>query len=88
MVEFYADLKLMMQQQMKLMEAITAKLSLSAQSPSTVPQSVDHAISSITEFLFDPGANVTFDSWYKRYEDLFTVDLSEQDDVWKVQLLL
>ena len=65
---------------MKLMEAITAKLSLSTQPPSTVPQLVDHTISSITEFLFDPEANVKFDSWYKRYEDLFTVDLSEQDD--------
>ena len=78
----------MMQQQIKLMEAITTKPSLSAQPPSTVPQSVDHTISSITEFLFDPVANVTFDSWYKRYEDLFNVDLSEQDDAWKVRLLL
>ena len=76
MVEFYADLKLMMQQQMKLMEAITAKLSLSTQPPSTVPQSVDHTINSITEFLFHPEPNVTFHSWYKRSEDLFTVDLS------------
>ena len=88
MVEFYADLKHMMQHQMKLMEAITAKLSVPAQPPSTLPQSVDHTIGSIAEFLFDPEANVTFDSWYKRYEDLFTIDLSEQDDAWKVRLLL
>ena len=62
MVEFYADLKLMMQRKMKLMEAITAKLSLCAQPPSAVLQSIDHTISSISEFLFDPEASVTFDS--------------------------
>ena len=88
MVEFYADQKLMMQQEMKLMEVITAKLSLFAQPPSTVPRSVDHTISGITEFLFDTEANVTFDPWYKRYEDLFTVDLSEQDDTWNMRCLL
>ena len=51
----------MMQQQMNLMEAITAKHSFSAQPPSTVSQSVDHTIRRITEFLFDLEANVTFD---------------------------
>ena len=39
---------------MKVMEAITAKLSLSAQPPSIFPHSVDHNISSITKWLFDP----------------------------------
>ncbi|BHF86025.1 hypothetical protein SprV_ctg2002920300, partial [Sparganum proliferum] len=29
-----------------------------------------------------------FDSWYKRYEDMFSVDLAAQDDAWKVRLLL
>nr|VZI19336.1 unnamed protein product [Spirometra erinaceieuropaei] len=33
-------------------------------------------------------AHITFDSWYKRYEDLFSVDLAAQDDAWKVRLLL
>ncbi|BHF70625.1 hypothetical protein SprV_0301367900 [Sparganum proliferum] len=51
-------------------------------------QSVDHIAGSITEFLYDPQAHITFDSWYKRYEDLFSVDLAAQDDAWKVRLLL
>ncbi|BHF67669.1 hypothetical protein SprV_0301069700 [Sparganum proliferum] len=51
-------------------------------------QSVDHIAGSITEFLYDPQVHITFDSWYKRYEDLFSVDLAAQDDAWKVRLLL
>ncbi|CAH8585332.1 unnamed protein product, partial [Dicrocoelium dendriticum] len=39
-------------------------------------------------FLYDAKAGVTFESWYKRYVDLFTVDLACQDGAWKVRLLL
>nr|VZI45565.1 unnamed protein product [Spirometra erinaceieuropaei] len=56
MADEYADLEQMLQQQLKLMEALTA--------------------------------HITFDSWYKRYEDLFSVDLAAQDDAWEVRLLL
>ncbi|VDL92977.1 unnamed protein product [Schistocephalus solidus] len=56
MADDYADLKQMLQQQLKLIEALTA--------------------------------HITFDSWYKRYEDLFSVNLAAQDDAWKVRLLL
>ncbi|VDL90060.1 unnamed protein product [Schistocephalus solidus] len=38
--------------------------------------------------LNDPQAHITFDSWYKRYEDLFSVDPAALDDAWKVRLLL
>ncbi|VDK79585.1 unnamed protein product [Dibothriocephalus latus] len=51
-------------------------------------QSVDSIASSITAFLFDPRAQVTFDSWYKLYVDLFSVDLAAEEDAWKVWLLL
>nr|VZI35223.1 unnamed protein product [Spirometra erinaceieuropaei] len=91
MADEYADLKQMLQQQLKLMEALTVKLSNSSMGqPSTAggSQSVDHIAGSITEFLYDPQAHITFDSWYKRYEDLFSVDLAAQDDAWKVRLLL
>ncbi|XP_017484186.1 PREDICTED: uncharacterized protein K02A2.6-like [Rhagoletis zephyria] len=44
--------------------------------------------SSITEFCFDPESNLTFDMWYARYEDLFTVDAAKLDDAAKVRLLL
>nr|VZI33584.1 unnamed protein product [Spirometra erinaceieuropaei] len=91
MADEYADLKQMLQQQLKLMEALTVKLSNSSMGQSSAAggsQSVDHIAGSITEFLYDPQAHITFDSWYKRYEDLFSVDLAAQDDAWKVRLLL
>ena len=59
------------------MEAVTAKLSPSAEPRSTISQSVYHIISSVIELFFDLKGIAWFDSWYKRYEDLFTVDLSE-----------
>ena len=43
---------------------------------------------SISEFVYDPEANVTFDTLFRRYEGLFRVDLSDKDDAWKVRLLL
>ncbi|BHF85153.1 hypothetical protein SprV_1002831400 [Sparganum proliferum] len=91
MADEYADLKQMLQQQLKLMEALTVKLSNSSMGQSSAAggsQSVDHIAGSITEFLYDPQAYITFDSWYKRYEDMFSVDLAAQDDAWKVRLLL
>ncbi|BHF67895.1 hypothetical protein SprV_0301092400 [Sparganum proliferum] len=91
MADEYADLKQMLQQQLKLMEALTVKLSNSSMGQSGAAggsHSVDHIASSITEFLYDPQAHITFDSWYKRYEDLFSVDLAAQDDAWKIRLAL
>ncbi|BHF81926.1 hypothetical protein SprV_0802506100 [Sparganum proliferum] len=86
MADEYADLKQMLQQQLKLMEALTVKLSNSNTGQSSAAggsHSVDLIAGSITEFLYDPQAHITFDSWYKRYEDLFSVDLAAQDDAWK-----
>ncbi|BHF76518.1 hypothetical protein SprV_0501961600 [Sparganum proliferum] len=91
MADEYADLKQMLQQQLELMEALTVKLSKSSMGQSSAgggSQSVDHIAGSIIEFLYDPQAQITFDSWYKRYQDLFSVDLAAQDDAWKVRLLL
>nr|VZI32039.1 unnamed protein product [Spirometra erinaceieuropaei] len=83
MADEYAGLKQMLQQQLKLMEALTIKLSNSSMGQSSAAgglHSVNHIASSITEFLHDPQAHNTFDSWYNRYEDLFSVDLATQDD--------
>nr|VZI34880.1 unnamed protein product [Spirometra erinaceieuropaei] len=89
MADEYADLKQMLQQQLKLMEALTVKLSNSFMGQSSAAggsQSVDHIAGSIIEFLYDPQAHITFESWYKRYEDLFSVDLAAKDDAWNVQV--
>ncbi|VDL90102.1 unnamed protein product [Schistocephalus solidus] len=91
MADGYADLKQMLQQQLKLMEALTVKLSNSSMDQSSAAcgsESINHITGSSTEFLYDPQAHITFDSWYKRYEDFFSVDLAAQDNAWMVRLLL
>ncbi|BHF63693.1 hypothetical protein SprV_0200668700 [Sparganum proliferum] len=68
MVDEYAIWKQMMQQQqkqLKLVEALTVKLSNASMGQSSADdgsKSVDHIAGSITEFLYDPQAYITFDS--------------------------
>ncbi|VDM05037.1 unnamed protein product [Schistocephalus solidus] len=59
----------MLQQRLKLMEALTVKLSNSSMGQSNITygsQSIDHTAGSITEFLYDPQVIINFYSWYKR----------------------
>lgn len=49
---------------------------------------VESLSNSITEFSYDPEAGVIFDTWFARYEDLFSVDAQQLDDAAKVRLLL
>ncbi|CAH8541265.1 unnamed protein product [Schistosoma intercalatum] len=84
-----AKLEKLIEQQLKLMEMIT-QTHISSRVPTTptIPESVDGITSGISEFLYDPDANITFDTWFRRYEDLFKVDFADRDDSWKVRLLL
>ena len=85
------DLKLILQQQMRLMEILSDRLSSSTLGQPGATSSVtsgEQAANSISEFMFDPLANITFDSWFKRYEDLFQVEFAIRDDAWKCRLLL
>ena len=83
------DLKQMLQAQMRLMETLTAHLSsLSASSATRDQPSIDHIGRNIPEFIYDSDAGVTFDSWFKRHEDVFSIELSGREDVTKVRLLL
>ncbi|BHF77196.1 hypothetical protein SprV_0502029900 [Sparganum proliferum] len=73
----------MLRQQLKLMEALIVKLSNFSMDQSSAAgrsQSADRIAGNITEVLYDPEAHITFDSWCKRHEDLFSVDLAAQDD--------
>ena len=81
-------LKRLFEQQLKLMEMLAQMRVPTPAVPSAIPQSADGLANSISEFVYDPEANVTFDTWFRRYEDLFRVDLSDKDDAWKVRLLL
>ncbi|VDQ15265.1 unnamed protein product, partial [Trichobilharzia regenti] len=40
------------------------------------------------EFVYVPDANVTFDTWFRKYKYPFRVDFADKDDAWKVRLLL
>ncbi|VDQ01713.1 unnamed protein product [Trichobilharzia regenti] len=74
-----------MEHELKLIEML-AGLQMSRAADSSTAN--DNIGSSILEFVYDPDANVMFDTWFRRYEDLFRVDFTDKDDAWKVQLLL
>ncbi|VDP52709.1 unnamed protein product [Schistosoma curassoni] len=54
----------------------------------TTAPSVDGIANSISEFHYNADSSVTSDMWFRCYEDLFKFDLANQDDAWKVRLLL
>ncbi|CAH8580239.1 unnamed protein product [Schistosoma turkestanicum] len=87
-----SKLELLLEQQLKLMQMLTdIKISSSTQpssSDATTAPSVDGIADSIAKFHYDPDANFTFDMWFRRYEDVFKFDFANQDDAWKVRLLL
>lgn len=39
-------------------------------------------------FCYDPDSNLTFDSWYKRYESIFTIEIANWQPAAKIRLLL
>ncbi|KER23573.1 hypothetical protein T265_08565 [Opisthorchis viverrini] len=41
---------------------------------------VNQIANSITEFHYDLDAGRTFDSWFRRYEDIFAVELKNKSD--------
>ncbi|VDD84470.1 unnamed protein product [Mesocestoides corti] len=43
----------------------------SSQAASASTPSIDGLINSISEFFYDPENGVTYESWYRRYDDLF-----------------
>ncbi|VDM00590.1 unnamed protein product, partial [Schistocephalus solidus] len=71
---------LQQQQQLKLIETIQI-----IHGANRAPL-VNHSAGSITEFLYDPQTRITFDFWYKRYEDLFSVDQAAQEDARNLRL--
>lgn len=82
-----SKLELLLEQQLKLMELLIQSKAVAP--PSTSAQNSNELLArSIIDFLFDVDNNVTFDTWYRRYEDMFNVDFAQQDDAWKVRLLL
>nr|CAX83703.1 Gag-Pol polyprotein [Schistosoma japonicum] len=87
-----SKMELLMEQQFKLIQMLAETKIASTCSPSTstttIAPSIDGVANSIAEFHYDPDSNITFDMWFRRYEDLFKFDFATQDDAWKVRLLL
>ncbi|VDP10974.1 unnamed protein product [Heligmosomoides polygyrus] len=42
----------------------------------------------IAPFVYDPDADLTFESWYRRYDDISNVDVTGLDERTRVRLLL
>nr|CAX83704.1 Gag-Pol polyprotein [Schistosoma japonicum] len=79
------------QSQIRIMETLMQKMLLNQQNRSSSELQLSHnesVINSINEFHFDGAAGVTFDSWFKKYEDMFRIDLCRLDDASKVRVLL
>ncbi|CAH8492812.1 unnamed protein product [Dicrocoelium dendriticum] len=75
--------------QRQLLELLSQKLNIQSESPTTTARpSVDALAASITEFVFDGLNGLTFESWFLKYEVIFSMELTDQDDVWEVCLLL
>ncbi|CAH8633842.1 unnamed protein product [Schistosoma margrebowiei] len=76
--------------QMRMMEMLTQKMNLDQKEVTVDPfkSHVDQIVNSIHEFNFDGSAGITFETWFKIYEDLFKVDLKNLDDAAKVRILL
>lgn len=49
---------------------------------------MDTISNSISTFTYDADSGLTFESWYNRHEDAFTIDGKELDDASKTRLLL
>lgn len=77
--------------QLKLIETLTQKLNIQSTAsikPETSRPLIETISNSITDFHYDPAAGVHFDSWFRKYEDSFRLELAETDDAQKVRLLL
>ncbi|VDO90758.1 unnamed protein product [Heligmosomoides polygyrus] len=48
----------------------------------------DALVGRIAPFIYDPDADLTFESFYRRYDDVFSVDATGLDEPTRVRLLL
>ena len=73
---------------MRLIEKLTQKMSLQQEMTSPSTTTIDMVVNSICEFQFDATSGLTFDCWFKKYEDVFNIELAQIADDQKVRLLL
>uniref|UniRef100_A0A1I7XDM4 Reverse transcriptase domain-containing protein n=1 Tax=Heterorhabditis bacteriophora TaxID=37862 RepID=A0A1I7XDM4_HETBA len=71
-------------QQIQTKELISSNQNISMKG-STLMESLANSIS---EFAFEPEAGCTFETWFKRYKDVFIIDAASLDDAARVRLIL
>ncbi|VDP88761.1 unnamed protein product [Echinostoma caproni] len=72
-----------------MIEIILQRLSSIPNPTKPVKQSIsiDAVAAMITEFVYGPDAGTEFDSWFKRWEDVFRFEFADVDGGWMVRLL-
>ncbi|XP_055604188.1 uncharacterized protein K02A2.6-like [Uranotaenia lowii] len=84
--------QMLQQQQQFIQQQLTqfrdALLAINVQVPSNPEIILDSLANNVKEFRFDPESNITFATWYGRYDDLFEKDAARLDDPAKVRLLM
>lgn len=81
-----ANMKKMLQTQLDPMGALTpriANLTIAYSSPEILS---DVLLYPMTDFFHDPQAGIGFESWFKQYQNMFAVDLADEDDKSNVRL--
>nr|CDJ96596.1 Conserved hypothetical protein [Haemonchus contortus] len=81
------------QQFQQLLMALTEALKGQQMAKSTsqameADRSFDILAGRIAEFSYDPDADLTFEAWYQRHQDIFTVDAQMLDEPTRVRLFL
>lgn len=74
------------QQSAFIQQQENALRNIQVQLPSNPEAILDSLASNVKEFRYDAENNVTFSSWFSRYEELFTKDASRLDDQAKVAI--
>lgn len=72
-----------------VLRSVPQQQSLQSTPPTVEPvRHFDLIAGRIAQFVFDPEADLTFEAWYRRHEDIFQVDAKALDDATRVRLLL
>uniref|UniRef100_A0A5S6QND2 RNA-directed DNA polymerase n=1 Tax=Trichuris muris TaxID=70415 RepID=A0A5S6QND2_TRIMR len=80
----------LLQQQSESLQATLEMLTrlLAPRTAENRQPSMDNLANNISEFCYDPDNGSTFDAWFTRYEDIFTIECGQMEDAAKVRLVL
>uniref|UniRef100_A0A5S6Q443 RNA-directed DNA polymerase n=1 Tax=Trichuris muris TaxID=70415 RepID=A0A5S6Q443_TRIMR len=84
------EIRELLQQQSESLQATLEMLTrlLAPRTAENRQPSMDNLANNISEFCYDPDNGSTFDAWFTRYEDIFTIECGQMEDAAKVRLVL